>query len=82
MDEQLFWGCELQRAGLAPTPLPAKHATAEKLAERIKTVLDSTDMEKRAQHAQQTISPTQGVVNAVALIEELAYKNKSSHTDN
>jgi UDP:flavonoid glycosyltransferase YjiC (YdhE family) len=77
MDEQLFWGCELQRAGLAPKPLPAKHATAEKLAERIKTVLHSTDMEKRAQHAKQTISPTQGVVNAVALIEQLTYKNKS-----
>jgi UDP:flavonoid glycosyltransferase YjiC (YdhE family) len=71
MDEQLFWGCELQRAGLAPAPLPAKRATAKKLAERIKTVIHSTDMEKRAQQAKQTISPTQGVLNAVALIEQL-----------
>jgi UDP:flavonoid glycosyltransferase YjiC (YdhE family) len=69
MDEQLFWGYQLLRSGLAPSPLRAKRATAEKLAERIKIVLHSTDMTKRAQHAKQAISPTQGVLNAVALIE-------------
>jgi UDP:flavonoid glycosyltransferase YjiC (YdhE family) len=69
MDEQLFWGYQLQRSGLAPSPLTAKHATPEKLAQRIKIVLDSTDMKTRAQHAKQAISPTQGVLNAVALIE-------------
>jgi len=73
MDEQLFWGCQLQRSRLAPKPLPAKHATAEKLAERLKAVLysaDAIEMAERAQYAKQTISPTQGVLNAVALIEE------------
>lgn len=70
MDEQLFWGHQLQRSGLAPAPLPAKHATAEKLAERIKTAINSVAMAKRAQHAKQTISPAQGVINAVALIEK------------
>lgn len=68
--EQLFWGDQLQRAGLAPAPLPAQHATAEKLAERIKTVMASTDMAKRAQQAKQSMSATQGVFNAVRLIEE------------
>jgi hypothetical protein len=73
MDEQLFWGYQLQRSGLAPNPLPAKHATAEKLAERLKAVLNSEDaaeMAERAQYAKQTISPTQGVLNTVALIEK------------
>jgi UDP:flavonoid glycosyltransferase YjiC (YdhE family) len=76
MDEQLFWGCQLQRAGLAPAPLPAKKATAKKLAERIKSVLASGTMAERAQQAKQDISPNQGVVNAVKLIEaQLHYQS-------
>lgn len=74
MDEQLFWGCQLQRVGLAPAPLPAKNATAEKLAERIKTVIHASDMTHRAQQAKQSISPMQGVLNAVRLIEAAANK--------
>ena len=72
MDEQLFWGYQLQRSRLAPAPLPAKHATAKKLADRLKAVLYSEyadEMEDFAQYAKQSISPTQGVLNAVALIE-------------
>jgi sterol 3beta-glucosyltransferase len=69
MDEQLFWGCQLQQMGLAPSPLPVKNATAEKLAQRIKIVLASADMAHRAQQAKQSISPMQGVLNAVRLIE-------------
>jgi hypothetical protein len=72
MDEQLFWGCQLQRTRLAPAPLPAKHATARKLADRLEAVLYSEyadEMEDFAQYAKQSISATQGVLNAVALIE-------------
>lgn len=69
MDEQLFWGYQLQRARLATTPLPAKRATAQQLAKRIQIVLSSADMAKQALYAKQTLQPTQGVANAVALIE-------------
>jgi UDP:flavonoid glycosyltransferase YjiC (YdhE family) len=78
MDEQLFWGLQLQHAGLAPAPLHAKHATAEKLAERIKTVIASTDMAKRAQQAKQSMSSTQGILNAVRLIEAASETWKNS----
>lgn len=74
MDEQLFWACQLQRSRLAPAPLPAKHATAKKLANRLKVVLYSKyadEMKSFAQYAKQSISPTQGVLNAVALIEAI-----------
>lgn len=71
MDEQLFWGCQLQITGLAPAPIPAKYVTPAKLAERIKTALESDDMAQRAQQAKHMISPIQGVLNAVALIEGL-----------
>jgi sterol 3beta-glucosyltransferase len=78
MDEQLFWGRQLQKSGLAPAPLPAKHATTEQLAARIKTVLNSADMAQRAQHAKASILPSQGVANAVALIEACLTKTRSS----
>jgi sterol 3beta-glucosyltransferase len=69
MDEQYFWGCQLQIVGLAPEPLYAKSATPEKLAERLLTVLNSSAMAKQAQQAALAVSPTQGVLNAVALVE-------------
>ncbi|NOT83317.1 MAG: glycosyltransferase family 1 protein [Methylococcaceae bacterium] len=71
MDEQFFWGCQLQIAGIAAAPLYAKNATAEKLAERLVMVLSSAEMAKQAQQAALSVSPTQGVVNAVALIEAI-----------
>ena len=74
MDEQLFWGIQLQKSALAPAPLLAKFATAEQLAERIKTVLHSADMAERALQAKLSISSTQGVFNAVVLIESAVLK--------
>ncbi|MDD2774657.1 MAG: glycosyltransferase [Gallionella sp.] len=79
MDEQLFWSLQLQHAGLAPAPLAIKRATAEKLAERIKTVMASSDMTKRAQQAKQSMSNTQGILNAVRLIEEASEAWKRSN---
>jgi UDP:flavonoid glycosyltransferase YjiC (YdhE family) len=73
MDEQLFWACQLQKANIAPAPLPAKNVTAKKLAGRLQAVLYSAyadEMWDFAQAAKQAISPTQGVANAVALIEQ------------
>jgi UDP:flavonoid glycosyltransferase YjiC (YdhE family) len=35
MDEQLFWGCQLQTLGLAFAPLPARKVNARSLAKAI-----------------------------------------------
>ena len=75
MDEQLYWACQLQKANIAPAPLPAKKVTAKKLAGRLQAVLYSAyadEMWDFAQAAKQAISPTQGVANAIALIESVA----------
>lgn len=70
MDEQLFWACQLQHLGLAPTPLPAKNATAATLSERIKTVLQSTDLQVNALNAKDKMDSVQGTKKAVDLIEK------------
>lgn len=70
MDEQLFWGRQLYLADLAAEPLPAQKATADKLAERIKLVLNSAAMHANAQRAAQGFTPDRGVARAVELIEK------------
>lgn len=78
MDEQLFWACQLQHLGLAPTFLSAKNATATALSERIKTVLQSKNLQINALKAKDKIDPKQGTKKAVYLIEAALnqfYKN-------
>lgn len=71
MDEQLYWGKQLHRMGLAAPPLPAKRASAEELARRIRTVLASPAMGERAQECRQQMMQRDGVAQAVRLIESL-----------
>lgn len=70
MDEQLFWARSLQKLGIAPKPLPAKHATAALLASRITTVLTNHNFIANAELIGGKISRTQGVENAIRLIEQ------------
>ena len=65
IDEQFFWGRQLQIAGLALAPIYAKNVTPEKLAGRLLIALNSDAMIEQAQHAALVVSPTQGVKNAV-----------------
>jgi UDP:flavonoid glycosyltransferase YjiC (YdhE family) len=69
MDEQLFWGCQLQTLGLAFTPLPARKANARSLAKAIQKVLDSEMLHNNAQDYSREMQGHNGVAEAVRLIE-------------
>jgi len=69
MDEQLFWASTLQQLGLAPKPLPAKNANAKQLASRLNTVLKDESYQTKARKIGPIISASQGVENAVDLIQ-------------
>ena len=71
MDEQLFWACRLQALGLAVKPLPAKKATAKRLAQRIEIVLASSKMTENAKRIAAEMQGCDGVANAVQAIEKL-----------
>lgn len=71
MDEQWFWGQRLNALGLAPPPLPAKRATADQLAQRVQTLLDSPAMQQRTQDARRQMMQRDGIAEAVRLIESL-----------
>lgn len=69
MDEQLYWGKRLQKLGIAPKPLAIHKATAEALAERIRSVLDSAAMGQYAQTYGTEMRARQSMREAVRLIE-------------
>ncbi len=74
MDEQLFWGWQLQYLGLACKPLPARKATGKQLAKRIAMLLKSKKMRDNARQASLRMQQHDGVATAVELIQQLCSK--------
>ena len=77
MDEQLFWARQLQKLGLADVPLPAKSVNAKRLAEVIKTVLSSKNMQEKARLASLSMQANDGVASAVAILDRYFLTVKS-----
>jgi UDP:flavonoid glycosyltransferase YjiC (YdhE family) len=69
MDEQLFWGHQLQTLGLAFAPLPARKVNAQSLAKAIQKVLGSETPGNNAKSYCRKMQGHNGVATAVSLIE-------------
>lgn len=70
ISEQVEWGNELQRRGMAGKPLERRDATVQLVAQRIKQVLAAPDMQHKAQAIGQAMRQEDGVKVAVRLIEQ------------
>ena len=68
--EQVFWGKELQKLGLAPSPLHRRTLTAERLAKKIRLVLRSPHMRQSAVQLRRKMAGEDGVKRALAFIGE------------
>lgn len=68
--DQIFWGKELQKSGVAGEVLHRNTLTAQKLAQAIKQTLASEPMQKKAAEQGRAMQNESGVLNAVKLIEE------------
>lgn len=66
--DQYFWGSELKRLGVAPSPLDRRTATPEKLGREIRRVLDTPAMADRAKVLGEKLRAEDGVARAVAII--------------
>jgi UDP:flavonoid glycosyltransferase YjiC (YdhE family) len=77
MDEQLFWGKQLQRLQLAGKPLPAKQVNAVDLAKALRQLLENDSFRQNAQHASISMQNQAGVSRAVELIDR--YVSASKH---
>ncbi len=71
LTDQLFWGRELKRLGIALEPLHARSLTAEKLAKTIRMVLDAPHMKQKAEEISETMKNEDGVRRAAELIENV-----------
>ena len=69
IDEQLFWGHQLQTLGLAFAPLPARKANALSLAKAIQKVLRSEKLANNAKSYSLKMLEHNGVTVAVSMIE-------------
>ena len=68
--EQKSWGAELKRIGVAPGILVRKNLTNKTLANKIKIVLGSLEMQERAKEIGKSMRKEDGVRKAVELINE------------
>ena len=68
--DQPLWGSVLQRVGIAPKLLHRRSLTARKLAQAIKTVLNTPAMKEKAEKIGAMMQQENGVARAVELIEQ------------
>lgn len=76
-DEQYFWGMALHRLDIAGKPIRYTHVTSDKLADRIRSVLESKKAREKANVVGKQIRQEDGVSNAVGFIEEMFAGKKS-----
>ncbi|AKG21198.1 glycosyltransferase [Calothrix sp. 336/3] len=69
--DQGFWGERVTQLGVGVKPIPRKQLTARKLAEAIQQVLTDADMRQRAANLGARIQAEEGIIGAVAVIEEI-----------
>jgi len=67
-DEQLFWGNEFNRLGLAPKPLKRIKVTSKQIAGKINEALSNTDMKTKAIEISSRMKNENGVKEAVEII--------------
>jgi UDP:flavonoid glycosyltransferase YjiC (YdhE family) len=70
--DQLFWGPQLHRKGLAPKPLLRRKLTTEDLASAIDQVCGSQEIRSNAQRIAGKMHAEKGTLMAAELIESLA----------
>ena len=75
ISEQVEWGNELQRRGIAGMPLERRNATVQSVAERIKQVLAAPQMQDKARSVAHAMRQEDGVKVAVRLIEQKFQQN-------
>lgn len=70
ISEQTFWGTELKRIGIAPDVINFNKLTSKKLANKIKSVLNSPHMKEKANEIGKEMKKEDGLKRAVELIND------------
>lgn len=70
LTDQEGWAHETRRIGIAPKAIRRHKLTSALLADRIRIVMDSSDIQQRAKQVGEQVRKEDGVSNAVTFIEE------------
>src|SRR5262249_38206419 len=70
LSDQFFWGCELERLGVAGRTLKRKGLKANQLAAEISRVLGRRDLAARSRALGERMAQEDGVATAIALISK------------
>jgi sterol 3beta-glucosyltransferase/vancomycin aglycone glucosyltransferase len=70
--DQFFWGAQLHKLGVAPTPIPLRRLSAARLAAAIDAVVAAPSMRRRAADIARSMDREHGVTEGVRLIEAFA----------
>ena len=68
--DQLFWGRQVERIGVGPSPIPQKRFTVERLCHAIKVVMNDSAMRQNAAALGNRLQKENGISNAVAFITQ------------
>lgn len=69
--EQFYWGSRLRHLGIGPAPIPHRAMTADKLAAAIDTMLNDSEMRRKASMLGQRMRSEDGARRAVEIVEQL-----------
>ncbi|MBW1891065.1 MAG: methyltransferase domain-containing protein [Deltaproteobacteria bacterium] len=68
--DQPFWGRQVERIGVGPSPIPQKRFTVERLCHAIKVVMNDSAMRQNAAALGNRLQKENGISNAVAFITQ------------
>ena len=69
LGDQPFWGSRVRALGVGPAPLALRHATPEKLAQRIKELVSTETFARQAATVQEGIRTEDGTGTAVEILQ-------------
>jgi len=68
--DQPFWGRQVERLGVGPSPIPQKRLTVERLCQAIDVVMNNATMRQNAARLGNRLGKENGTSNAVAFITQ------------
>jgi sterol 3beta-glucosyltransferase len=71
LGDQPFWGTQVHRLGAGPKPLPWRRITAERLSDRVRSLLTSEQYRYNADHIGRGIRSEDGIASAISVLEAL-----------
>ncbi len=75
--DQPFWGRQVERLGVGPSPIPQKRLTVDSLSRAIETVMNDSEMREKASALGRRLREENGTANAAEFIDQWAKNHRN-----